>query len=189
LKDSKIWYVDLECNGRSSCFTSELRRNNKKGNEMLRTRSAGSISNCYSGLRWPMNWIPGPPERLPLLRPSVRTRYEGHTRVLSEDRQWRRQQLKDRLGDQRGGKWMGADKNSSRRRSKLQQDEPAQSDTQNHTLYTSTFCLPKPHSHRSATGLRNKHYQQPRLLHEHDSGNNSGAGWQEGGGLTRYGGG
>jgi hypothetical protein len=31
---------------------------------------------------------------------------------------------------------MGADKNSSRRRSKLQQDEPALSDTQNHTLHT-----------------------------------------------------
>jgi hypothetical protein len=34
---------------------------------------------------------------------------------------------------------MGADKNSSRRRLKLQQDELARSDPQNHTLHTSTF--------------------------------------------------
>jgi hypothetical protein len=75
---------------------------------------------------------------------------------------------------------MGADKNSSRRRSKLQQDELARPDTQNHTLRTSTFRLPKPSSHWSATGPRNKHYQQPRLLHAHGSGNNSGAGRLEG---------
>jgi hypothetical protein len=37
---------------------------------------------------------------------------------------------------------MGVDKNSSRRRLKLQQDELAQSDPQNHTLRTSTFHLP-----------------------------------------------
>jgi hypothetical protein len=56
--------------------------------------------------------------------------------------------LKDRLGDQRGGgEWMGADKNSSRRRLKLRQDELAWSDPQNHTLRTSTFRLPKPRSH------------------------------------------
>jgi hypothetical protein len=55
-------------------------------------------------------------------------------------------------------------------------------------LRTSTFRLPNPRIHWSATSPRNKHYQQPRLLHEHDSGNNTGAGWQEGGGLTRYGG-
>jgi hypothetical protein len=83
---------------------------------------------------------------------------------------------------------MRADKNSSRRRSKLQQDELARSDTQNHTLCTSTFLLPKPRSHLSATGPRNKYYQQPRLLHEHSSGNNSGACWQGGGGLAEYGG-
>jgi hypothetical protein len=53
---------------------------------------------------------------------------------------------------------MGADKNSSRSRSKLQQDELARSDPQNHTLRTSTFHLPKPRSHWSATGPRNKHY-------------------------------
>jgi hypothetical protein len=71
---------------------------------------------------------------------------------------------------------MGADKNSSRRRLKLQQDELTQSDPLCHTLHTSTFRLPKPRSHISATGPRNKHYQQPQLLHTLDSGNNSGAG-------------
>jgi hypothetical protein len=71
---------------------------------------------------------------------------------------------------------MRADKNSSRRRLKLQQDELARSDTQNHTLRTSTFRLPKPHSHWSAAGPRNKHYQQPQLLYEHGSENNSGVG-------------
>jgi hypothetical protein len=84
---------------------------------------------------------------------------------------------------------MGADKNSSRRRLKLQQDELARSDPQNHMLRTSTFRLPKPRSHWSATGPRNKHYQQPQLLRTHDSGNNSGADCPEGGGYTGYGGG
>jgi hypothetical protein len=70
---------------------------------------------------------------------------------------------------------MGADKNSFQRRLKLQQDEQARTDPQNHTLRTSTFHLPKPRSHWSATGPRNKHYQQPQLLLTHDSGNNSGA--------------
>jgi hypothetical protein len=54
---------------------------------------------------------------------------------------------------------MGADKNSSRRRLKLQQDELARSDPQSHMLRTSTFRLPKPRSHWSATGPWNKHYQ------------------------------
>jgi hypothetical protein len=75
---------------------------------------------------------------------------------------------------------MGADKNSSRRRLKLQQDELAWSDPQNHTLRTSIFRLPKPRSHWSGTGLRNKQYQQPQLLYTHDSGNNSGVGCLEG---------
>jgi hypothetical protein len=66
---------------------------------------------------------------------------------------------------------MGGDKNSSRRRLKLQQDELARSDPQNHMLRTSTFRLPKPHSHWSATGPRNKHYQQRQLLRTHDSRN------------------
>jgi hypothetical protein len=77
---------------------------------------------------------------------------------------------------------MGADKNSSRMRLNLQQDELARSDPQNHTLLTSTFRLPKPRSHWSATGSRNKHYQQPQLLRTHDRGNNSGADCLEGGG-------
>jgi hypothetical protein len=75
---------------------------------------------------------------------------------------------------------MRADKKSSRRRLKLQQDELARTNPQNHTLHT--FRLPKPRSHWSATGPRNKHYQQPQLLRTHDSGNNSEAGCLEGGG-------
>jgi hypothetical protein len=70
---------------------------------------------------------------------------------------------------------MAADKNSS----PLRQDELARSDPQNHTLHTSTFRLPKPRSHWSATGPRNKHYQQPQHTHTHDSGNNSKAGCLE----------
>jgi hypothetical protein len=77
---------------------------------------------------------------------------------------------------------MGADKNFSRRRLKPQQDELARLDPQNHTLRTSTFRLPKPRSHWSATGPRNKHYQQPQLPRTHDSGNNSKACCPEGGG-------
>jgi hypothetical protein len=77
---------------------------------------------------------------------------------------------------------MGADKNSSLRRLKLQQDELARSDPQNHMRRTSTFRLPKPRSHWNATGPRNKHYQQPQLLHTHDIGNNSEADCPEGGG-------
>jgi hypothetical protein len=75
---------------------------------------------------------------------------------------------------------MGADKNSSRRRLKLRQDELARSDPQNHTLHTSTFRFPKPRSHWSATGPRNKHYQQAQQTHTHDSGNTSKAGCPEG---------
>jgi hypothetical protein len=75
---------------------------------------------------------------------------------------------------------MGADKNSSRRRLKLRQDELAPSDPQNHTLRTSTFRLPKPRSHWSATGPRNKHNQQPQHTQTHDSGNNSKVGCSEG---------
>jgi hypothetical protein len=75
---------------------------------------------------------------------------------------------------------MGADKNSSQRRLKLQQDELARSDPQNHTLHTSIFRLPKQRSHTSATGRSNKHYQQPQLLHAHGSGNSSGVSCLEG---------
>jgi hypothetical protein len=75
---------------------------------------------------------------------------------------------------------MGADKNSSRRRLKLQQDELARSDHQNHTFRTSTFRLPKPRSHWSATSPMKKHYQQHQLPRTHDRGNNSKAGCPEG---------
>jgi hypothetical protein len=84
--------------------------------------------------------------------------------------------VKDRLGDQRGGEWMGADKNSSRGRLKLRQDELARSNPRNHTLRNSTFRLPKPRSHWSATGPRNKLYQQPQHTRSNDSVNNSKAG-------------
>jgi hypothetical protein len=80
---------------------------------------------------------------------------------------------------------MGADKNSSRRRLKLRQDELARSDPQNHTLLTSTFHLPKPRSHWSANGPRNKLYQQPQHTRTHDGGNNSKASCPEGGRLDR----
>jgi hypothetical protein len=75
---------------------------------------------------------------------------------------------------------MGADKNSSRRRLKFQQDELARSDPQNHKLRTSTVRLLKPCSHWSASGPRNKHYQQPQHTRTHDSGNNSKASCPEG---------
>jgi hypothetical protein len=77
---------------------------------------------------------------------------------------------------------MGADKNSSQRRLKLRQDELARSVPQNQTLRTSTFRLPKLHSHWSATSPRNKLYQQPQHTRTHGSGNNSKAGCPEGGG-------
>jgi hypothetical protein len=77
------------------------------------------------------------------------------------------------------GEWMGADKNSSRRRLKLWQDEPARSDPQDHTLRTSTFRLPTPRSHWSATGPRINLYQQPHHTRTHDSGNTSKAGCPE----------
>jgi hypothetical protein len=71
---------------------------------------------------------------------------------------------------------MGADKNSSRGRLKLRQDELARSDPRNHTLRTFTFRLPKPRSHWSATGPGNKLYQQPQHTRTNDSGSNSKAG-------------
>jgi hypothetical protein len=75
---------------------------------------------------------------------------------------------------------MGADKNSSRGRLKLRQDELARSDPQNHMLRTSTFRLSEPRSHWSATDPRNKHYQQPQHTRTYDSGNNSKVGCSEG---------
>jgi hypothetical protein len=86
--------------------------------------------------------------------------------------------LNDRLGDQRGGsEWelikilLERDRNSSKTNSVEHRKAHAPH---------STFHLPKPRSHWSATGPKNKHYQQPQLLHAHDSGNNSGAGCLEG---------
>jgi hypothetical protein len=76
---------------------------------------------------------------------------------------------------------MGADKNSSRGRMKLRQDELARPDPQNHTLRTSTFRFPKPRSHWSATSPMNKHYQLPQHTRTHDNGNNSKDGCPEGG--------
>jgi hypothetical protein len=54
--------------------------------------------------------------------------------------------------NQRGMEWMGADKNVSRRRWKLQQDEHGFE----HTSPTHYPSWPSPHSHRSATGPRNQ---------------------------------
>jgi hypothetical protein len=53
---------------------------------------------------------------------------------------------------------MGADKKSSRRRLKLQQDELARSDPQNHTLRTYIFRLPKPRSQWSKFLM---HFREP----------------------------
>jgi hypothetical protein len=62
--------------------------------------------------------------------------------------------VKDRYGEpERGGELMGADKNSSRRRWKLQQDEHGLQ----HTSPTHYPSWPSPRSHWSATGPRNQH--------------------------------
>jgi hypothetical protein len=61
---------------------------------------------------------------------------------------------------------MGADKNSSRWRLKLQQDELARSDPRDHTLHTSTFRSPKPRRHWSANGPR-RQILPATLTHTH----------------------
>jgi hypothetical protein len=61
--------------------------------------------------------------------------------------------LKDRYGEPERGEWMGADKNFSRRRWKLLQDEHGFQ----HTSPTHYPSWPSPRSHWSATGPRNKH--------------------------------
>jgi hypothetical protein len=48
-----------------------------------------------------------------------------------------------------------------------------------HAQHT-TFRLPRPRSHWSATGPSNKHYQEPQILHTHGSGNNPEAACLEG---------
>jgi hypothetical protein len=74
--------------------------------------------------------------------------------------------LNDRTGNQRGGReWMGADKNS------LEGNDNSNKMNlvgypKSHAPHT-TFHLPKPCSHWSATGPRNKHYLQPQFLHTH----------------------
>jgi hypothetical protein len=55
--------------------------------------------------------------------------------------------------NQRGREWMGADKNSSRRKWKLQQDEHGFQ----HMSPTHYPSWPSPRSHWSATGPRNQH--------------------------------
>jgi hypothetical protein len=57
--------------------------------------------------------------------------------------------------NQRGGEWMGADKNSSQWRWKLQQDERGFQ----HTSPTHYPSWPSPRSHWSATEPRNQHTQ------------------------------
>jgi hypothetical protein len=63
--------------------------------------------------------------------------------------------VKDRYGEPERGEWMGADKNSSRWRSKLQQDERCFQ----HTSLTHYPSWPSPRSHWSATGPRSQHTQ------------------------------
>jgi hypothetical protein len=61
--------------------------------------------------------------------------------------------LKDRYGEpKRGGEWMGADKNSSRRRWRIQHDEHGFQ----HTSLTHYPSWPRPRSHWSATDPRNQ---------------------------------
>jgi hypothetical protein len=59
----------------------------------------------------------------------------------------------DTANQRGGGEWMGADKNSSRRRWKLQQDERGFQ----HTSPTHYQGWSSPRSHWSATGPRNQH--------------------------------
>jgi hypothetical protein len=86
--------------------------------------------------------------------------------------------LKDRLGNKRGGSECEPIKIL------LEWDDfPNKTNSVGHPKSHaphSTLRLPKPRSHWSAIGPRNKHYQQPQLLHAHGSGNNSGAGCLEG---------
>jgi hypothetical protein len=61
--------------------------------------------------------------------------------------------LKDRYDEPERGEWMGADKNSSRRRWRVQQDEHGFQ----HTTPTHYPNWPSSHSHWSATEHRNQH--------------------------------
>jgi hypothetical protein len=74
--------------------------------------------------------------------------------------------VKDRYGEPEMGEWMGADKNSSRRRWKLQQDEH---DFQ-HMSPTHYPSWPSPRSHWSATRPRNQHTTfRPENAAEHQT--------------------
>jgi hypothetical protein len=77
---------------------------------------------------------------------------------------YRVNKLKDRYGEpERGGEWMGADKNSSRRRLRLQQDEH---DFQ-HTSLTHYPSWPSLRSHWSATEPRNQQTTFQAKTHQH----------------------
>jgi hypothetical protein len=67
-------------------------------------------------------------------------------------------QLKDRLGDQRGGEWMGADKNSSPKR-ELDLN-PKFTTKDSHT------SLPRSRSHDRRTNPRNKPQTIPKRKHK-----------------------
>jgi hypothetical protein len=74
--------------------------------------------------------------------------------------------VKDRYGEPERGESMGADKNSSRRRRKLQQDEHGFQ----HTSPTHYPNWPSPRSHWSATGPRNQHTTfRPKISAEHQT--------------------
>jgi hypothetical protein len=65
--------------------------------------------------------------------------------------------------NQIGGEWMGADKNSSRRRWRLQQDEHGFQ----HTSLTHYPSCPSPRSHWSATGPKNQQTTFQAKTHQH----------------------
>jgi hypothetical protein len=71
--------------------------------------------------------------------------------------------LKDRYDKPERGEWMGADKKSSRRRWRLQQDEHCFQ----HTSLTRYPSWPSPRSHWSATGPRNQQTTFLAQTHQH----------------------
>jgi hypothetical protein len=91
---------------------------------------------------------------------TTKSRSYGCARMLAElmphhsagARKWSASWRTD-TANQRGGEWMGADKHSSRKRWKLQQDEHGFQ----HTSSTHYPSWPSPRSHWSATGPRNQH--------------------------------
>jgi hypothetical protein len=71
--------------------------------------------------------------------------------------------VKDRYGEPQRGEWMGADKNSSRMRWRLQQDERGFQ----HTSPTHYPSWPSPRGHWSATGPRNQQTTFRAKTHQH----------------------